>query len=193
MAFIRENMAMFKTIQPKSLPVNTIELDSPSILLLEEESAFCTVMGIILNYHGYQVKHIDSPDAAAQSLNFDPPDLILIDVVNQGDDGLYWLKKIRAQEKWSCIPAVIVSTPGGISTIEEAKQAGADGFLPKPFSLSELQGTIAPLLCANCNEGNSPIRGWSRASSTELPIFPGMRPGQDRRKLPNQYEFTGVR
>src|SRR5690606_262289 len=68
------------------------------------------------------------------------PDLVLLDVMMPGDDGLATLGKIR--ERWPALPVVMMSVIGRASTIVEAMQAGAADYLTKPFEEVELDAAL---------------------------------------------------
>jgi DNA-binding response OmpR family regulator len=119
---------------------------APFILLVDDEPSFCVVMGIILKLHGYSVRRAHSAKEAIKLLEERTPDLILADVMMPDIDGLTMIKEIRSNTAWSYIPTVVVSARTGSKARDAALDAGADAFIGKPFTSSELQKTIHNLL-----------------------------------------------
>ena len=119
---------------------------SHSVLLVDDEQAFSTIMGIILKLSGFTVQRVSSATQALELLSQSTPDLILADVMMPEIDGLTLVRRLRSEPAWSEIPTVVVTAKSGPETVAAAKQAGANAFLAKPFSAEELRDAIRPLL-----------------------------------------------
>jgi two-component system chemotaxis response regulator CheY len=81
--------------------------------------------------------------ALAQSQHLD---LILCDINMPGMDGLEFLRTIRADDGTRNIPVVIISAEGRAVRVKEAVEAGAQGFLRKPFTAQEMRDQIVRVL-----------------------------------------------
>ncbi|HLI35420.1 MAG TPA: response regulator [Terriglobia bacterium] len=81
--------------------------------------------------------------ALAQSQHLD---LILCDINMPGMDGLEFLRTIRADDGTRNIPVVIISAEGRALRVKEAVEAGAQGFLRKPFTAQEMRDQIVRVL-----------------------------------------------
>jgi len=92
----------------------------------------------------YRIAEADSAEAARAALNTEQPDLVLLDVVLPGEDGLTLLRWIRAQG--SAVPVLMVSALDTAKTAVEALQLGAADYLVKGFELEELRQRVANLL-----------------------------------------------
>jgi DNA-binding NtrC family response regulator len=92
----------------------------------------------------YRIVEGDSAEAARDALQTEKPDLILLDVVLPGMDGLSFLKMIR--EQGSTVPVLIVSALDAAKTAVEALRLGAADYLVKGFELDELRQRVANLL-----------------------------------------------
>jgi CheY-like chemotaxis protein len=115
---------------------------SPSVLIVDDEPAFCFAMAEILRLNGYEVIQANSVHEALSTLENTMPDLILTDIMMPGSDGLAFIRQLRSRDVWAKIPTIAVSAKAMSQDRDAARDAGADGYLAKPFSAQELQDTI---------------------------------------------------
>jgi DNA-binding NtrC family response regulator len=92
----------------------------------------------------YRVAEAESAEAARDRLITEKPDLVLLDVVLPGQDGLSFLKWLRDQG--STVPVLMVSALDAAKTAVEALRLGAADYLVKGFELEELRQRVANLL-----------------------------------------------
>src|SRR5437667_9404904 len=92
----------------------------------------------------YRIAEVDSAEAAREALPRERPDLVLLDVVLPGQDGLSFLKWMRGQG--SDTPVLMVSALDTAKTAVESLQLGAADYLVKGFELEELRQRVANLL-----------------------------------------------
>src|SRR5215813_5173163 len=92
----------------------------------------------------YRIAEADSAEAAGDALPTEQPDLILLDVVLPGMDGLSFLKLIRDQG--SSVPVLMVSALDAAKSAVEALRLGAADYLVTGFELDELRQRVANLL-----------------------------------------------
>jgi DNA-binding NtrC family response regulator len=105
----------------------------------------------------YRIAEADSAEAARNSLNTEKPDLLLLDIVLPGQDGLSFLKWMR--EQGSEIPVLMVSALDTAKTAVGALQLGAADYLVKGFELDELRQRVANLLkLATLEKENDTLR-----------------------------------
>ncbi|OGO70591.1 MAG: hypothetical protein A2Z37_15530 [Chloroflexi bacterium RBG_19FT_COMBO_62_14] len=117
-----------------------------SVLVVDDEPDFCQVVKEILSIDGLVVLEAHSVTQALAALAHQTPDLVLTDVMMPDIDGLDLIRSLRSEPSWSRIPAVVVSARVLEEDRAAALLAGANAFLPKPFSARELRETIRPLL-----------------------------------------------
>lgn len=92
----------------------------------------------------YRIAEADSAEAARNALTSEKPDLLLLDIVLPGQDGLSFLKWMR--EQGSEVPVLMVSALDTAKTAVEALRLGAADYLVKGFELDELRQRVANLL-----------------------------------------------
>lgn len=120
-----------------------------SILVVDDDPVFCSIMQEVLGRSGYSVRWVHSAKEALAALAHFAPDLVLTDVMMPDTDGLTLVRQIRQDPRWREIPTVVISARVMGSERDAAKQAGADAFLGKPFSIRSLTRTIDEILPAN--------------------------------------------
>lgn len=120
--------------------------DAPCVLVVDDEPTFCVVMGDILHALGCDVVFAHSAGDALRTLETLEPDLVLTDVMMPDVDGLSLLRRLRAEPAWSHLPTIVVSAKAMQEDAIAARSAGADGWLPKPFSIKDLRAAILPFV-----------------------------------------------
>jgi CheY-like chemotaxis protein len=113
-----------------------------NVLVVDDDTVFCEIMREILQAQGFKVSLAFSVEEAMQILEILPVDLILTDVMMPDIDGLSLIRHIRSRWWTQCIPTIVVSARVMPDEVEAARRAGADAFVPKPFSIQQLMGTI---------------------------------------------------
>ena len=117
-----------------------------SVLIVDDEHTFCAVMGEVLESFGFRVHQAYSAGQALLVLAEVTPDLILTDLRMPDSDGIKLLEQLRLEPIWGRIPKIVITAKASSTDLTAARQAGADGFLRKPFSVRELRAAIPPFL-----------------------------------------------
>src|SRR3981189_1233019 len=114
-----------------------------SILIVEGEPAARYGLRKALEAK-YRIVETDSAEAAREALPREQPNLVLLDVVLPGQDGLSFLRWMR--EQGSEVPVLMISALDTAKTAVEALQVGAADYLVKGFEVEELRQRVANLL-----------------------------------------------
>lgn len=115
------------------------------ILVAEDEPLILQTLELKLKKEGYEVIGcVDGLDAL-QKIDAEQPDLIITDIMMPYMSGLEVVRKVKQDVNSKNIPVIVLSTMGQESIVEEAFELGADDYLKKPFSLSELSIRIKRL------------------------------------------------
>lgn len=116
---------------PSPLPV-------PSILIVEDDPQLGNNMALILNLEGFEVRLAPNGRIGLEMIKERPPDLILCDILMPEMDGHTFHAAIKQQPAWAGILFIFVSALNNQQHIRQGMLAGADDYLPKPFSAEEL-------------------------------------------------------
>jgi two-component system OmpR family response regulator len=113
------------------------------VLVLEDEPDIAAVMRLTLARAGRQIRLAGTlGEARAALAAWGPPNLLLIDLVLPDGDGLSLCREVKAI--WPQVAVLVVTAR--TAAREEARAAGADAYLPKPFDPDELDTVVARLL-----------------------------------------------
>jgi len=117
-------------------------IDKSAILVVDDEVTYCDVIADILGSYGFATHIAYSAAGALALLDSVMPDLVLLDVMMPEIDGLTMLRQLRSQSEWTDIPVIVASAKVQSEDISAAFEAGADVFLPKPFTAKELRTAL---------------------------------------------------
>lgn len=112
---------------------------SKNIMIVDDDEGILDAVGMLLKYKGYQVTTCTNGNTIL-SMETEFPDLVLLDIWMSGTDGRNVCKQLKRKELTKSIPIIMVSASKDIE--RSAIESGADGFLAKPFEISELINTI---------------------------------------------------
>lgn len=113
--------------------------DGPRVLVVDDEVQIRRFLRIGLDANGYRVYETDTGQDALVKAAQVRPDLIILDLGLPDLNGLDVLKRLR---EWTRTPVIILSVLGADQDKVAALDAGADDYLTKPFSMSELMARM---------------------------------------------------
>ena len=116
----------------------------PKILIAEDDAETAALISNRLGASGHHITCVGDGDAAWRHVTAEPPDLIILDRMLPGLDGLSVLKKIR--DAGLDMPALMLTALGRIEDRVAGLDTGADDYLVKPFAFSELAARVNALL-----------------------------------------------
>jgi two-component system response regulator MprA len=114
------------------------------VLVVDDERAVRDALSRALRLNGFEVELAPNGQAALQMLDAAQPDVVLLDVLMPGIDGLETCRRIRAAEDPT--PVLMLTARDGVDDRVEGLDVGADDYLPKPFALAELLARVRALL-----------------------------------------------
>jgi DNA-binding NtrC family response regulator len=116
-------------------------LRSPRALIVDDAEGMRAYLATLFETRGFDVDTCDDGGRALKLLESGAdPDVVLLDVMMPGTDGLEALARIR--KTWPEVPVLMVSVVGKASTIVQAMQLGAADYLTKPFEEAELDAAL---------------------------------------------------
>ncbi|MFQ5505448.1 MAG: sigma-54-dependent transcriptional regulator [Planctomycetota bacterium] len=107
------------------------------VLVIDDDPGVRDYMEALVSRQGYDVLAVADGEQALQSLETSKPDLVTLDVVLPGMDGLQTLSELK--KRLPDVPVVMLSGHGQARNIVEAMRLGASDFLRKPFEVEELE------------------------------------------------------
>ena len=116
------------------------------ILVVEDEPAIAELIAINMRHAGYEVTVAASSDQAQAEVDGVLPDLVVLDWMLPGQSGLALAKSWRAQARTRELPIIMLTARAEEGDKVSGLDAGADDYLTKPFSTSELLARIRAVL-----------------------------------------------
>ncbi len=119
---------------------------SRKILIADDEPNIVTALEFLLQRSGYEVVVAPNGEDALKLIGAHRPDLVLLDVMMPLRSGYEVCSRIREHPDWQHIKVVMLTAKGSETEERKGLAAGADLYISKPFSTSELVGRINGLL-----------------------------------------------
>jgi two-component system response regulator MprA len=117
---------------------------SPKILVVEDEEQIASFLRRGLTYEGYEVETAPDGPAALAKARDARPDLVVLDLMLPGMDGLEVCRRLRTAH--SSLPILILTARDSVSDRVQGLDAGSDDYMVKPFALAELLARVRALL-----------------------------------------------
>jgi two-component system response regulator MtrA len=111
-----------------------------SIMVVDDDQDLAEMLGIVLNGVGMEVDLVSRGDEAVEIFRNSQPDLVLLDIMLPGTDGIEVCREIRKHS--TRVPIVMLTAKSDTHDIVKGLEAGADDYMVKPFKPSELVARI---------------------------------------------------
>jgi len=116
------------------------------ILVVDDEKAILELLDYNLARDGYDVTCVATGEAALDAVRSEAPDLVLLDLMLPGIDGLEVCRQLRGEAGTGRIPIVMLTAKGEEADIVAGLELGADDYITKPFSPRVLLARIKAVL-----------------------------------------------
>ena len=140
------------------------------ILAVDDEEDILELITYNLLREGYEVVAVVSGEKALESVRELPPDLVILDLMLPGMDGLEICKLLKKDEKTAHVPVIMVTAKGDEADIVAGLELGADDYVTKPFSPRVLVARIRAVLR---RKGKEPPSQEAVLRVHDLVIHPG--------------------
>ncbi len=117
-----------------------------NILVVEDDEAILELVRYNLGKEGYQVECVTTGEEAVDSALAQRPDLMILDLMLPGLDGLEVCKILRADARTAQMPIVMLTARGEEADIVTGLELGADDYVTKPFSPRVLAARVKAVL-----------------------------------------------
>ena len=116
------------------------------IYLLEDDESIRKLVVYALRSQEVEARGFEEPSAFWAAMKREKPDLVLLDIMLPGEDGISILKKLRSSPATASLPVIMLTAKNSEYDRVEGLDAGADDYISKPFGMMELAARIRALL-----------------------------------------------
>jgi len=154
------------------------------VLIIDDDVRLSAMLADYLAQEGLDVRRAGDGEAGLQALSRDLPDIVVLDLMMPGIDGLEVCRRIRARHD---LPILMLTAKGDETDRIVGLEMGADDYLPKPFNPRELLARLRAIL----RRRNAPSSRARIARFGQLEIDEGARSVRVRgeEKLLTSYQF----
>lgn len=117
-----------------------------TILIVEDDVAIRDMLCFTLRHSGFICEPVSDAEKGLAWLKDKQPDLILLDWMLLGIDGIEFIRRLRANEFLAAIPVIMLTAKGESEDMVKGLSVGADDYINKPFAPPELVARIKSLL-----------------------------------------------
>ena len=132
------------------------------IVIAEDDDAIAHMVNMALGDAGFLCLRARDGDDALKLVKAHDPDLLVLDVMMPRVDGLEVARRLKADVMWSRTPILMLTALAGVDNEVKGLEAGADGYMSKPFDLREFGARVKALI-------RSSRRERDRSPTTNLP------------------------
>jgi DNA-binding response OmpR family regulator len=115
-----------------------------TLMLVEDDAAIAEVVGLHLSQAGFRVRRARDGEEALRAVDAGGFDLMLLDLMLPGIDGLEVCRHLRSRPTY--VPLIMISARASETHRVLGLELGADDYVPKPFSVLELEARVRALL-----------------------------------------------
>lgn len=131
-----------------------------TVLVVDDSRTLLMCASVLLQRMGYGVILAQTGDDSFQLAKLHNPDVILMDVIMPGEDGIETLKRLKGSEETRHIPVVMFSSRMNEETIDKCTALGCAGYLSKPLRITEVHNALEKCLALQ----GAPTRKFLRVS-----------------------------
>lgn len=127
------------------------------IFCVEDDTNIRELVIYTLGTTGMKACGFEDGAAFWKALEKDTPELILLDIMLPGEDGISILKKLKASSKTREIPVIMMTAKGAEYDVVKGLDAGADDYVAKPFGMMEMVSRIKAVLRRTKADGKAEV------------------------------------
>ena len=116
------------------------------IYCVEDDSNIRELVVYTLETTGYKARGFEDGKAFLEALALETPELVLMDIMLPGEDGMALIKRLKASAKTQDIPVIMMTAKGSEYDKVLGLDSGADDYVTKPFGMMELISRIKAVL-----------------------------------------------
>ncbi len=143
--------------------------ETSNILLVDDDEVLQKLLQEFLAQQGYVVHSLFTGESIADFLSVNTVDLIVLDILLPGQNGLYWLKWLK--NKHPQLPVLILSSQKTVDDRIAGLESGADDYLIKPFHMTELLLRLKTILRNHPSSPNEAASSYDYCFDAEHALF----------------------
>ena len=116
------------------------------IWCVEDDPSIREIEVYALNSTGLEARGFADGEEFWKALEGETPELVLLDVMLPGEDGVAILKRLRGHERWRDIPVIMATAKGTEFDKVQSLDLGADDYITKPFGMMEMVSRVKAVL-----------------------------------------------
>ncbi len=155
-------------------------MDHQNIIIVDDDPEIAGLVSEYLGQHGFAVTAVGDGKAMREAMAHGSFDLVILDLMLPGEDGLSLCRHLRAT---TTLPIIMLTAMGSETDRVVGLEMGADDYVAKPFSARELLARIKAVLRRGVPRTELDEGGVKIAPSTEVLEFSGWRLDIGRRQL----------
>ena len=137
------------------------------IFCVEDDSNIRELVVYTLETTGFKARGFEDGKEFLEALALETPELVLMDIMLPGEDGIELLKRLKASPKTRDIPVIMVTAKGAEYDKVKGLDLGADDYLTKPFGMMELISRIKAVL-RRSQKGSNELQDIIKVGDIEI-------------------------
>jgi len=122
------------------------------IYCIEDDISIRELIIYTLKLSGYEAKGFETGDELFAEMEKEVPELIMLDIMLPGQDGLSILKQLKSDQRYHDIPVIMATAKGTEYDVVNGLDLGADDYLSKPFGMMEMVSRVRAVLRRGSNK-----------------------------------------
>ena len=117
-----------------------------TIYIVDDEEDILNLVDYVMTKEGYRVRRFVTGEQVLSAIYKHVPDLLLLDLMLPGVDGLEVCRRLKKDEEFRAVPVIMLTARGEEEDIVKGFELGADDYIPKPFSPRVLVARVKAVL-----------------------------------------------
>ncbi|MGA9234372.1 MAG: response regulator [Desulfobacterales bacterium] len=117
------------------------------VLIVDDEPSIIVPLQFLMEQNGYETSVAFSGEEAMETVAASHPNLILLDIMLPIIDGFEVCQRVRENPEWNDIRIILLTAMGSEANIAKGLALGADAYITKPVSNSEVIAKVKELIC----------------------------------------------
>ena len=117
-----------------------------NILVVEDDRNISDLIRMYMEKEGFEVRSAYDGGKAIEEFEKQAPDLVLLDIMLPGEDGLSLLKRLRSDKRTAQVPVIMATAKGSEFDKVHGLDNGADDYIAKPFGMMEMVSRVKAVL-----------------------------------------------